>query len=369
METKTLNVLSSIEDLSTDWLSSILSLQVDDYASEEIVGEGYASRMYRLRLKSSAPDAPETLILKLATVQDAQRELMKPDVFCREANFYAGIGKALKDEGMLPVVYFAAADPEQFQLTLLLEDLGAMPHKLWAENLPNSEAAVRALAKIHATYWDADEIKGDGFAPVESELQLDEMIVLLQDNLDVEAAADYDFPYLRDCANHVLKLAHLLVGESDRFHGAMTLVHGDFHSRNIFFGQDRAVVFDWQVTERGRPVRDLIYWMLLCVKVTDIDEFKPRLMELYLSELERHGVRYKKSHFLRDFNESLLQMVTRIYCYQTLITLSEQDADELVNFLSQTEAMAKVHFIRAQLRIARVLAPPIFFVLKLLGKR
>ena len=30
-----------------------------------------------------------------------------------------------------------------------------------------------------------------------------------------------------------MKLAKWLVGESDKFHGAVSLVHGDFHNRNL----------------------------------------------------------------------------------------------------------------------------------------
>ena len=361
-------VISEIQELSPEWLSTVLELEVSSVRHDAIVGEGYASRMYRLHL-DGADKLPTTLILKLASVDEAQRELMDPDVFCREVYFYSEVGQKLRDSKMLPEVYYAQANKQALQLTLLFEDLGPMPHKPWKEGLENSLAAVSTLARIHATYWDAGELSAAELAPVESELDVDELEALVRENLELESKADYNFPYLRDCAVHVMKLAKWLVGESDQFHGALSLVHGDFHNRNLHFAEDRTIVFDWQVTERGRPVRDVIYWMLMCVDVNDITEFKPLLIDLYLSELERHGVSYKKSHFVRDFNESLLQMVSRIFCFQSLITLSEQDAHELENFLSRAEAMAKVHYIRAQLRIARIIMPPVIMLLRLIGKR
>lgn len=361
-------VLTNIEELSTAWLSEVLGEPIADFSYQEIVGEGYASRMYRLNLVAN--DAvPPSLILKLATVQQSQVDLLDPEVFCREVEFYKGLGGELAETGMLPRVYFADANKQLMQLTLLFEDLGEIPHKPWHADLAESLAAVEALAAVHAKYWQSEQLLEPTYAPLESELELSELLAVLQENLDQEVTASYSFPYLRSCVQHVQKLAKWLVAELDQFHGPMTLVHGDFHVRNIHFMPERVVIFDWQVTERGRPVRDLIYWLIMCVDVADSKAFKPKLIEAYLTALEKHGIVYKKLELLRDFNESLLQMVSRIYCFQTLVTFSEQDQHELENFLQRAEVMAQSHFIRAQLRIARVLAPPVVWVLRLMGKR
>lgn len=365
-------VITSIEELTADWLADVMALPIENFRVQEIVGEGYASRMYRVFLEfdeSEVKHLPDSVILKLATIQETQVELMEPGVFCREVSFYKGLGRALAGTAMLPKVYYAEADQTQFQLTLLLEDLGEIPHKAWREDLHNSLAATKALATVHATYWQSEDLLEHTYAPVESELEIDELLTLLQENLDTETAAPYSFPYLRDCVLHVQKLAKWLTGELDQFHGPMTLVHGDFHARNIHFMDGRTVIFDWQVTERGRPVRDLIYWMLMCVDVADIGQFKPKLIDTYLATLADQGINYKKVDFMRDFNESLLQMISRVYCYQTLIELSERDKHELENFLGRAEAMAKVHFVRAQLRLARVLVPPVIWFMRLIGKR
>lgn len=362
-------VLAAIEELSTDWLTTVMGAQVTSYTLQEIVGEGYASRMYRLHLHGEDQRLPDSVILKLATTQETQVELMEPDVFCREVSFYKGLGKKLEGSDTLLKVYFAEADKAKFQLTLLFEDLGDIPHKPWLEGIENSLIATRTLAKIHASYWQSEELLESTYAPVESQLDLEGLLKLLQENLDTEAAADYSYPYLRDCMVHVQKLARWVIDEADQFSGPMTLVHGDFHARNIHFMQDRVVVFDWQVTERGRPVRDLIYWLLMCVDVNEQKEAKPRLIDAYLNTLAEHGIEYKRGQFLRDFNESLLQMISRVYCYQTLVALSEDDKHELVNWLDRTETLAKAHYVRAQLCLARVLAPPIVWFLRLIGKR
>ncbi len=206
MNTQKPGVITQIGDLSNEWLSVVLGQTVVGFRNQEIVGEGYASRMYRIHLEGE-DGVPRSLILKLATTQENQIELMEPGVFCREVLFYCGLGQQLAGSSMLPKVYFAEADLEQMQLTLLLEDLGEIPHKPWREDLDNSLTAAKALAEVHATYWQAEELLQENYAPVESALELDEMLTLLQENLDVELAADYSYPYLRDCVLHVQKLA------------------------------------------------------------------------------------------------------------------------------------------------------------------
>lgn len=361
-------VLSDISELSNDWLSAVLEQPVAGYATHEIVGEGYASRMYRITLGEDDP-GPQSLILKLATVQPEQQELMDRDIFCREVEFYSQVSGQLKDRSLLPEVYFAGADKDSLQLTLLLEDLGEIPHKQWREPLENSLAAVTVLAKIHADYWHAEILNGDKLSPIETEVSVEDLQQLLDDNLAVEADADYDFPYLRDCMHHVRALAPWLIGEVDQFNGAMTLVHGDFHNRNIHFFEDRTVVFDWQVTERGRPVRDLIYWLLACVDVEEVDETGPKLVERYRETLKSLGVDYADKAFNRDYREAVVQMVSRTFCYQTLVSVTEEDAYFTETILSRSDKMAKAHYVRAQLRIARVIAPPLITVMRWLGLR
>lgn len=55
--------------------------------------------------------------------------------------------------------------------------------------------------------------------------------------------------------------------------------------------------------------------------------------------------------------------------FQSLIEFSDQDAHELVNFLTKAEMLAKQNHLLAGLRLVRVIAPVVFTVLGWLGKR
>lgn len=116
-------VLADIAQLSTDWMSDVVGHPVTDLTIDEIVGEGYASRMYRVHLESGG-SAPASVIVKLATTQKEQQQLLDRDTFSREVEFYADVSQHITDRSLLPTVYFAGADEEGLQLTLVLEDLG-----------------------------------------------------------------------------------------------------------------------------------------------------------------------------------------------------------------------------------------------------
>ena len=134
------------------WLTKATGKNVSDFDSEEIIGAGYASRMYRLLVHLAGEPEPLRLILKLATVHEAQQELIVENQLFREVNFYRDYSGRLADSGILPTVYFAGTDPERMQITLLMEDMGDIPVKPFRENLENSLAAMSVLAQVHAAY-------------------------------------------------------------------------------------------------------------------------------------------------------------------------------------------------------------------------
>jgi len=136
-------VLSSIDELSTDWLSRVLMTEVVSFTHEKIEGEGYNSRLYRINLEGLSSELPASLILKLASDNEAINALLTPTALYREVKSYS----LLKDKigELLPDIYLAEIDEEKEQVTLLMEDLGEIPHKPFRENLENSIKAIRAM--------------------------------------------------------------------------------------------------------------------------------------------------------------------------------------------------------------------------------
>lgn len=274
-------VLAGIEELSTDWLAHVLGQRVNDVRSEEMSGEGYNSRLYRLHLVGEE-GLPESLVLKLMTTNAAVINVMASDEMFREVHSY----KDLSDDipHILPKVYYSEMDVTAAEVTILMEDIGNLPHHAFHADLDESVAAVKVLARLHAHYWDSDDPRLLPFRPPEFELV--PVLEALNNSLAIALEREEVFPYLNDCIRHVITLAPFLVENPPGPGGQVsTLLHGDFHCRNIYLAEGREILFDWQTAQRGNGAQDLAYWMITSVDVEDRPAFEPVLLETYHQQL------------------------------------------------------------------------------------
>ncbi len=365
---QTAAVLGDVDELDLNWLRVVLSDEIHDFDVNEIVGEGYASRMYRVQLRcESDADLPESLILKLAT-QNPEITYLAEETLYREVYFYRDAGDRLGS--IVPVVYYADSDPDRGELTLLMEDLGELPHKHFSDSLENSCAAVTALAQAHAVFWESARIEDPVYAPAELQIDMDNMLDVLAQSLEAESRASYSFPYLNKLVRHAIKLTPWMLDELKHVNGPHTLVHGDFHTRNVHVEDHRATLFDWQQAERGAPARDLVYWMLMCVDAEDIDEFEPVIIDAYLNALREAGVEdYSRKEFDGAYRDMVSSLVGRIYSFQVLIDFTEEDLPYLEKMLKRADYLARKNHLLAIARIGRVLVPPVITILRWLGKR
>jgi len=338
--------LATADALTTEWLSDALGREVSDFGCEEIIGEGYASRLYRLSLSYAEHDqAPSSAILKLAMNNSRQLELLRGDAMFREALFYSTVMESTATEAVqavIPRIYFSDFDRRQKQLTMLMEDLGSIGHQPFQATLDVTLAATKALAQVHAHYWQSEALKTERFAPLESQLAKDELIDLLSTNISIEEQATYSFPYLNACMKQLLKLAKWMPPASDKPADIFTLIHGDLHVRNVYCTSSRAIIFDWQNAERGNPARDIVYWLLTSVDTSDITVYQPAMIDCYLQTLADLGVEnYSRKLFMRDFQNAANQMIPRLFCYQSLLDLADDDKGNLELFMARAQAMAK----------------------------
>ena len=350
-------VLSHIDDLNEDWLGSVLGVEVNQFSATQIIGVGYASRMYRLKVDHGrAGDVPNSFILKLVTDNAAMLEIAESSLY-REVMFYQKL--ATKElSAFLPGIYFAEADTERQQLTLLMEDLGDIPSKPYAETLENSIAAMQALATVQAQFWNAEVLQKEALQAVDAGLDIGSILKTIDDSLAIEQDAEYSFPYLRKCMLNLARFVKWTLSDSDNFKGPITLVHGDFHSRNIHFSESGPMVYDWQMIQRGPPARDVIYWLITSVAAKDFTEHQPILIDAYLQALRENGVPgYDLKAFRKDLPDTAMQVIARVYCYQGLITVSDEDKDEVADWIGNAELLSKQVHMLAVTRIGRVIFP------------
>jgi aminoglycoside/choline kinase family phosphotransferase len=350
MESKTntsAGVIARIEQISPSWLTTVLGedlLAENDrvtscQATQIAIGEGFAGRLYRLFLTFDK-GSPSTLIAKLATDNDSMKDAINTDDLYREARFYEQIAPQVGIE--IPKVYHSAYGDNE--LVIIMEDLGEI--ELGAAGLgaepAQTERAFSAIAKFHTQWWNHEVTNKTWLAPAAETLDPDE----LARGLEVSRQKYGDqYPYLAKCVSVFLKhLPNLPLGMAKP--PPLTLVHGDFHRKNVHFRTDGSpVIFDWQAVETNAPVTDVTNWLLTNLSVEDRRTHEFRLLKHYHASLGKEcSANYSFRKLKADYRQALVSAAVRMYYILELVDLDIEGGDDLAPvYLERIEQAAKDH--------------------------
>ncbi len=303
--------------------------------------------LYRLTIEyvgDARGEAPRTVIVKLPVLIDATREVALAYRFYeKEVAFY----RDLAHETPLgtPEVYFGAHDVETDNFVLVMQDLG---HLRAADQVVGCErddalAAVAALARHHARFWNDPRLTGDELAwiPFGSDAPIPEGVVrgfasawepfveFIGPDLDpaIKAVGDWLPSVARDL---------LTVPEGH----PVTIAHGDYRLDNLFFDDARAVTaLDWQITTKSVGAYDFAYFVSQSLCTTDRRRYLDDLVHTYLSTLADAGITYPDDQFWFDVRRTLLFCL--VYPVQCMaLDLTDPRAAELVRDMADRSSSA-----------------------------
>jgi tRNA A-37 threonylcarbamoyl transferase component Bud32 len=317
-------------------------------------GIGFAGRIYRLKLEyDAATDAPDSIIVKLATRDEKLKGLMaERGMLFKEARFYQQLAAAIKID--VPKTYYAAYDEAAGEVSIVLEDLGDLELPDGVTDVPLSECrtAIEMIARLHAQWWNHPDLEADWLTPYANRGDREQDAAILDDALAVAPKIGVECAYLVDCIRivrrHIAKLPAELPKESP-----ITLIHGDFHRNNMTFRNGSIVLFDWQVVERGSPVVDVVNLMMSGLEPETLLANERSLLECYHQALIREGVNgYSFRRLLADYRNAILLTSIKYFAFLDTIDFDVPGGGELVETLiGRTNQIAKDHRI---MRMARV---------------
>lgn len=277
------------------------------------------SRILRLGLRYDGPaaGAPPTLILKeplpafAALLTRSGRQ---------EISFYKDLAPQMPPH-LVPRGFGGAVeegDPPSWHL--LLEDLtesheAATPWPL-PPSLARGEAIVRALARLHAAWWDDPRlgVSVGSFASVEDTTKTSELFAghyrrfadLLGDRLSPERRAIYD--------RFIAASPRLL----QRYHSRrdVSIAHGDAHVWNFLVPKDEANddvrIFDFDQWRVNVPAHDLAYMLAMHLYPERRGAIETRLLDLYHATLLAHGVTgYDRAALEADYRFAVLWHISK----------------------------------------------------------
>lgn len=305
-ETGAVAIVTEPEDLTAEWLTSVLGRRVEAVVREQ-VGTGQMGTCHRLRLTGDSA-LPSSLLVKLPAADPAARAMVI-GAYAIELRFYREVAPTV--EIRVPEVHHQVIDLETGAFTLVMEDLApAAQGDQVAGCLPEqASAAAVNLAGLHGPRWcdptlseiEGLSIQGAGDAALLAEFYGPALDIFLSGLGELlEPATIETLRETRDLAEA------WSLGRSERF----GLVHGDYRLDNLMFtpGSDEVTAVDWQTLSLGLPARDLAYLVGTGLALEDRRMGEEEIVTTYHGALEAHGVSgYDRDLAWEDYRFAMLQ--------------------------------------------------------------
>jgi hypothetical protein len=276
--------ITSIEDVTKEWLSSILQANVESFTSSRI-GTGQVSWTYRLKLVSS--NGPNSVILKVASSDpDSRSAGLSLGIYEKEIRFYQDIAPALASLGSLATCYHASWDPSNGTFALLFRDAQAETgNDIEGATIDQARLAVKELGRIHG-----DVLRNEKLLTAE---WLEGRKSRVNQGLMEALFAGFVERYKERLKPEHLDVCRQFVGSFDAFQEQRKaqndrngLVHGDYRLDNLLFGNNgELTVVDWQTVSVGPVMADFAYFVGGSLKVEDRRKYLKELLELYVASL------------------------------------------------------------------------------------
>lgn len=260
-------VIERPDDLTAEWLTSVLGAGTVEAFTVERIGTGQMSECYRVGLSYSAGGGPASVVLKVAASDPVSRGTGAAlGLYEREVRFYAEVAPRLADSGG-PVAhcFHASHHPETGVFTLLLDD--AAPAEVGDEirgaPIEDARLALTKLGGLHAPLMGSTAMADSAWLNRETPIN-QALITQLFAGFAERYAEAITGPQRMVCQRLVDSFDAYLAEEADpaRMHG---LVHGDYRLDNMLFGRPGSLrdltVVDWQTVTWGPALTDVAYFL------------------------------------------------------------------------------------------------------------
>ena len=292
-------------EVTARWIHKALSAggasdlpPVKESVLEEIGADtGFMSTVLRchLRYDERHPTAPETVIVKLPSSLAENRRLGERfGLHKRAYDFYKLVAPSAPVRS--PALLYGDYEARSDRFVLVLEDLGRMQMVSHFDGASAAQArlAVRAIAKLHGTYWNKTDQPPlnsfpDSLTP--RRRRLVQLVYLTNLTTTFERFGSFFTDEMRRLAetyvsrigSHIERVAA----------GPKTFSHGDFRLDNIFFAADGAeeiAFIDWQMCGLRSPLYDVSCFLVGSVTAEMRGRIERDVLEEYAGIIREMGV-------------------------------------------------------------------------------
>ncbi len=259
-----LGVPQTVQEITADWVNAVVGggdgrPRVVDLKTTVIGDEkGFLSQTLRVdaAYDSRPGDLPRSIVVKMEPKSGAFRDAAQAvNAFEREIRFYLEVAPSLSVR--LPRIYFAKTTPEAS--VLAMEDLGHLKGIDQVRGIEHGRtlAAVHAIAKVHARYWNSDALSRLAWLPDHDHF--------FDDGFAAHWPAFAEAYGLR-IGTEAVRIGERVAKNLGAIEARIAarpaaLIHGDLRADNLLFGEpgtpDEVLILDWQLTTRSLATIDV----------------------------------------------------------------------------------------------------------------
>jgi aminoglycoside phosphotransferase (APT) family kinase protein len=289
------------ESVTSHWLTRTLQHRYPDVVVEEMkvigVHAGHTTKL-RLQLNLNQAGIQAGIPAQVCLKSNWSGDPMSSSICALEARFY----RYARDEIAVPApqCYYADWDEGAAEQGLIvMEDLGGagvFGQSTAPLTIDQAAQSLEGLAALHAGWWNSPKLQQHKWLEQSmfAVADVDQYRILapyIRLNLEKPAYQAVLPKWLLDDPERLGRAFDRLVrSERDRA-GPLCLVHGDAHLGNSYLRADGGRIwFDWQLIRKGRPWRDVTYFLIGSLRIEDRRKAERGLLRHYRESLRARGV-------------------------------------------------------------------------------
>ncbi len=215
-------------------------------------------------------------------------------LYRREFDFYRSFAPIVPLR--TPESFYGDFEPGSHRFVLILEDIKGMEvvDQVDGANPAQAKRAVRALARMHAKFWNRTDEPPVSATYDATNPKLRPVVQLVY-LANLARTLKYFGHAFSEGTRHLAEAFGLSVVDHMTTLGAgpRTFTHGDYRLDNLFFaedGSDEVAVIDWQVSGRNCGLYDVAYFLVANLTIDVRRQIEREVVEEYHDIVQRAGV-------------------------------------------------------------------------------
>lgn len=357
---------ASLADITPRWVTEVLRadgrLGPDGRAVVlrlRRIGEGVGImgelRVATLGYEGDAGDAPESVVVKMPSSFEANREQgVALGMYEAEVRFYRELAGSTA-VGM-PTIHAARIVPGTADFVIVMEDLSHLQlvDQATGMDADQARAATRVLAGIHAAWWDRADNEAMSWIPTTTGERIQMVAQMVPQLVPVFLERfEHRLPHggadlIRWFGDNAFAAYRTLADMAP-----MTLIHSDYRVENLLFGdaaRDEVVVIDWQGLGRGPGIYDLAYLLGGSMPIEERRNHERSLVDTYCTALAEGGVPYSSDDAWTAYRAGMTVggLATSVFAGGTL-DLANERGFELIATMAERHVAAAIDLDAASL--------------------